>query len=200
MHILKNFAMQDKDEKHRFIDNFGFGIIVSDSLSATHLPFYLRADEGLAGTLYSHCSRANPHWKELAGAEVLVIFSGPHAYISPSWYSQSPAVPTWNYAAVHGYGVVSLLDDMQTIDALKNISSKYEPELLIKKDILTDAYRDKLLSGIVGFKVELSHLQGQSKIGQNRKKQDQQQVFKALSNSSDFDSLALASYMQPFMQ
>ena len=200
MHILKNFAMQDKDEKHRFIDNFGFGIIVSDSLSATHLPFYLRADEGLAGTLYSHCSRANPHWKELAGAEVLVIFSGPHAYISPSWYSQSPAVPTWNYAAVHGYGVVSLLDDMQTIDALKNISSKYEPELLIKKDILTDAYRDKLLSGIVGFKVELSHLQGQSKIVQNRKKQDQQQVFKALSNSSDFDSLALASYMQPFMQ
>jgi transcriptional regulator len=199
MHILKKFNMPDMAEKHAFVNKFGFGVIVSGSLTGTHLPFYLRADEGVAGTLYSHCSRANPHWKELDGAEVLVIFSGPHSYISPSWYSQSPAVPTWNYASVHAYGVVSLLDKEQTIEAVENITSKYEPELLITKDILTDAYRDKLLSGIVGFKVELSHLEGQSKIGQNRKKQDQVQVFDALSNSTNLDSLALANYMRPFM-
>lgn len=191
--------MQDKAEKHRFINNFGFGVIVSGSLTGTHLPFYLCTEEGEIGALYSHFARANPHWKELQSAQVLIIFSGPHSYISPSWYSQTPAVPTWNYAAVHAYGVVSLLDDGQTIEAVENITCKYEPELLITKDILTDAYRDKLLSGIVGFKVELTHLEGQSKIGQNKKKQDQVQVFNALSNSNNLDSLALASYMRSLM-
>jgi transcriptional regulator len=196
MHILKNFHMQDSAEMHSFIDKFSFGVIVSDSLSGTHLPFYLRPDEGASGTLYCHFSRATPHWKELENTEVLVIFSGPHSYISPSWYSQAPAVPTWNYAAVHCYGVASVVDDAQTIEVLENMMGKYEPELLQNRDIVTDAYRDKLLAGIVGVKIELSHMQGQAKLGQNRKMEDQNKVLDALSKSNKLDSLALADYMR----
>ena len=110
-------------------------------------------NEGEKGILYTHCAKANSHWKELDQTEVLVVFTGPHSYISPSWYAQSPGVPTWNCSGVHAYGVVSLLNDSDTLDAVEEVVNKYEPELLIKRDIITDEFRDKLLSGIVGFKM-----------------------------------------------
>ncbi|SFF98638.1 FMN-binding negative transcriptional regulator [Neptunomonas qingdaonensis] len=140
MYIPSNMKMDDLSTAHDFIDEFGFGVIVSDSLTGTHLPFVLHRDEGDNGVLYSHCAKANPHWKELDNKEVLIIFSGPHSYISPSWYAQSPAVPTWNYAAVHAYGIVSLLDDKQTLDAVEAVVGQYEPGLLIDKNIISDEF------------------------------------------------------------
>lgn len=188
--------MKDESVIHNFINEFGFGVIVSNSLTGTHLPFVLHREEGEYGVLYSHCAKANPHWKELNGENVLIIFSGPHSYISPTWYAQSPAVPTWNYASVHAYGKVSLLNDSQTLEVVEEVVHKYEPELLVKRDVITNEFRDKLLTGIVGFKIELSNIEGKLKLGQQRKLEDQIGVYDALKNSEDINAQSLAQYMK----
>jgi len=196
MYIPKNLKMEGKAEIHNFINEFGFGVIVSKSLTGTHLPFVLHREEGEHGVLYTHFAKPNRHWKELDGEEVLIIFSGPHSYISPNWYAQPPAVPTWNYAAVHVYGKVSLLNDSQTLEVVEEVVHKYEPELLVKRDVITNEFRDKLLSGIVGCKIELSNIEGKLKLGQQRKPEDQIGVYNALKNSKDLDAQSLAQYME----
>ncbi|MDG1121233.1 MAG: FMN-binding negative transcriptional regulator [Glaciecola sp.] len=195
MFIPKHNKMDNLSVAHDFIDEFSFGLVVSNSLTGTHLPFVLHKNEGEMGTLYTHCAKANSHWKELDSTEALIVFTGPHSYISPSWYAKSPGVPTWNYSAVHVYGTVSLLNDSETLDVVEEVVHKYEPELLVKRDIITPEFRDKLLSGIVGFKIELSTIEGTLKLGQQRTKEDQIGVYKALSNANDLDSRALANYM-----
>jgi transcriptional regulator len=196
MYIPSNIKIDDISIAHNFINEFGFGVIVTSSLTGTHIPFVLHNEEGEKGVLYSHCARANKHWQELDGSDVLIIFMGPHSYISPSWYAQSPGVPTWNYSAVHAYGKVSLLNDTQTLEAVEEVVNKYEPDLLVKRDIITDEFRDKLLSGIVGFKIEISDIECKLKLGQQRKSEDQSGVYNALLNSSDFDAQSLAQHMK----
>ena len=198
MYIPNKFKMTEINTKHKFIHEFGFGVIVSsdDGLSATHLPFVLHADEGEQGMLYAHCAKANPLWKNLDGQKVLVIFTGPHGYISPSWYTTKPAVPTWNYTAVHAYGVASLLEPHQTLEAVEQVVEKYEPQLLVERDIVTDQIKDKMLAGIVGFKIALTTLEGQLKLGQNKSKDDQTGVLHALNNSNNVNNLMLSNYMQ----
>jgi transcriptional regulator len=198
MYIPNTFKMTEITHKHQFIDEFGFGVVISsaDGLSGTHLPFVLHADEGEQGVLYAHCAKANPHWKDLEGQNVLVIFTGPHSYISPSWYTTKPAVPTWNYTAVHAYGVASLLDPHQTLKAVEQVVEKYEPQLLVQQDIVTDQIKHKMLAGIVGFKIALTTLEGQLKLGQNKSKDDQTGVLNALNNSNNLNDLMLSNYMQ----
>jgi transcriptional regulator len=197
MFTPSKFKMTDTTDKHEFIQEYGFGVVISadNGLSATHLPFVLKADEGEQGVLYAHCAKANTHWNTLQGQNVLVIFTGPHAYISPSWYKTQPAVPTWNYTAVHAYGVASLLNPQDTLTAVDEVVKKYEPQLLVSPDIVTDQIKHKLLAGIVGFKVELTTIEGQLKLGQNRSQEDQAGIYKTLSNSQDLSDLALAKYM-----
>ncbi|KJZ15257.1 transcriptional regulator [Marinomonas sp. S3726] len=217
MYTPKNLTMEDTAQIHAFMKAFSFAVLVSNTnnttddkneikshqhhevnnLNGTHLPFLLNEQEGV---LYSHMARANPHWKSLEGAEVLIIFSGPHAYISPTWYAKSPAVPTWNYAAVHAYGKVSLLNDDDTLNVIDDTLKTYEPSLLETneegiKEPVTDEFKHKLLSAIVGFKVEITKLEGKLKLGQHRPKADQEGVFKALSESPRLDDQALAQYM-----
>jgi transcriptional regulator len=198
MFIPNKFKMTEIGDKHQFIHEFGFGVVISsaDNLSATHLPFVLQTDEGEQGVLYAHCAKANPLWKNLDGQHVLVIFAGPHSYISPSWYNSKPAVPTWNYTAVHAYGTVTLLNQQDTLKAVDQVVEKYEPQLLVKHDIVTDQLKYKMLAGIVGFKIELTKLEGQLKLGQNRSQGDQEGAYHGLKNSSNFDNLALAKYMR----
>jgi transcriptional regulator len=188
--------MSEKSEIHDFIDEYGFAVIVSDTLVGSHLPFMLNRVEGEFGVLYAHCALANPQWKILEGANAMVIFSGPHAYISPTWYARSPAVPTWNYAAVHAYGVVSLLDGNQTLDVVQQLVKKYEPSLMNNKTVLADDNVEKLLNAIVGFKITLNRLDGKLKLGQHRKSDDQTGVYQALSTSLNNDDQALAQYMK----
>ncbi len=196
MYTPNNTKMDELSVIHDFIDEFGFGLIVSGSLTGTHIPFVLHRNEGEKGALYTHCAKANSHWKELDQTDVLVVFTGPHSYISPSWYAHSPGVPTWNYAAVHVYGIVSRLNDSDTLDAVEEVVNQYEPELLNKRDVVTDEFRDKMLLGVVGLKIEITKIQGKLKLGQQRINEDQIGVYDALSNSSEFDRLALANYMK----
>ncbi|MEW6981275.1 FMN-binding negative transcriptional regulator [Colwelliaceae bacterium 6471] len=196
MYIPEKMKITDKNDSHQFIKNHGFATIVSKTLNATHLPFLLDENEGEHGTLYCHFARANPHWQQLENNDALVIFNGPHAYISPTWYAGKPNVPTWNYAAVHVYGTFELLDDEQTLAVVNNTIAKYEPQLLKQDDIIPADYRDKLLKGIVGGKITINEIAGKYKLGQHRKAEDQQGVVKGLAQCQDQDSAALLSFMQ----
>ena len=114
MYIPAAFAELDLTKLHDFIEQNSFGLLVSqvDGLPfATHLPFLLERTAGPHGTLVGHMARANPQWQEAGGQTALAIFSGPHAYISPTWYEAEQVVPTWNYTAVHAYGRVQIIED-----------------------------------------------------------------------------------------
>ena len=121
MYIPTAFAETDAKKLHDFIAANSFGLLISTHQGepfATHLPFLLERDAGPHGALAGHVARANPHWRDLDGQNVLAVFSGPHAYVSPSWYESDGVVPTWNYVAVHAYGVCRLVDD---VDGLTRI-------------------------------------------------------------------------------
>jgi len=191
MHTPEKWKMKSNQDIHRFINANGFAAIISDNLEASHLPLMLNSAEGDQGTLYGHFAKSNSHWKPLDGAKVLVIFSGPHAYISPTWYQKQPAVPTWNYSAVHVTGVIQLTDHETTIQALEQLVEKYEPSLEIAED-----FKMKLAHGIVGFKINITSMQGKEKLGQHRSKEDQLGVSQALSTSADLESQLLHQYMR----
>src|ERR1700677_1757380 len=102
MYIPTAFAESDPTKLHDFIEQHSFGLLVSQvdgQLFASHLPFLLERTTGSHGCLVGHMARANPQWKQITGQNSLVVFSGPHAYISPTWYESEQVVPTWNYAA-----------------------------------------------------------------------------------------------------
>ena len=146
--------------------------------------------------MYGHVARANPHLKELDGSEVLVIFTGPHGFISPTWYQDKPAVPTWNYTSVHAFGTASLLADHETTATIDATLERYEPALLTTNKILPDDYKVRLLAGIVGFKVVINRLEGKAKLSQNRSSADREGVMNHLAASGDAMSLALAAMMK----
>src|SRR3954469_15609634 len=113
MYIPAAFAERDLTKLHDFIEQHSFGLLVSqvDGLPfASHLPFLLDRTAGPHGTLIGHMARANPQWRTLAGQMALVVFSGPHAYVSPTWYEAANTVPTWNYAAVHATGRAEVVE------------------------------------------------------------------------------------------
>lgn len=196
MYIPKSLTMEPENSVAQFISDYGFGILMSESLEATHLPFLHAANEGELGTLYSHMARANSHWKELQDKQVMVVFAGPHAYISPTWYASGPAVPTWNYAAVHVYGKFELLSDEQTIQVVKDTVKKYEPELLNNPQVMPEDYQQKLSKAIVSFKLTISRVDAKHKLGQQRKIEDQQGVVEALESSDNLDAVGLSQYMR----
>eukprot|EP00493_Phyllostaurus_siculus_P004185 UN04205 len=122
--------IDDNAELLALIQTWSFANVVSEDLQASHLPLVLDRSTGGNDALLGHFARANPHWKQLDGGRVLVIFNGPHAYISPSWYAAGPAVPTWNYAAVHVHGQLTLCDAAGTAEVTVKMMAYYEPSLL----------------------------------------------------------------------
>lgn len=214
MYIPNKMSMKSIDTIHQFIEDFNFGIIVSNrisniasdnilvdhqpTLTASHLPFILMREEGHLGTLYCHFAEANPQWTTLNNENLMVIFNGPHSYISPKWYASKPAVPTWNYAAVHIHGVAEYISDEQTINVINQTIEKHEPSLLKQKgkeEIVTEQYKTRLLSGVHAIKVTITQIEGVEKLGQNRSTADQQGIMIGLENSRRSDASALLSYM-----
>ena len=196
MYTPKKMIMADSENIATFIAGNSFGLMVSPSLTATHLPFVFHPDEGNRGMLYGHVARANPHWKELEGQQVLVAFTGPHAYISPTWYQAPEAVPTWNYAAVHCYGTVEMLDAEETERAMKVLVNTFEPGLMEKRQLMPAEFVSKKRQAIVAFKIRLDDIQAKEKLGQHRSEDDQRGVLAALENSPRTDNQQLADYMK----
>jgi len=201
MYIPPAFRVEDARKLAAFIQRHSFATLVTHDGTApfaSHLPMLFRPDAGSHGTLVSHMARANPQWQHFAsGSEVLAIFHGPHGYISPSWYQTAPAVPTWNYATVHAYGVPTVLTEHErVVSLLRETVSAYEASF--KRpwpgDLPVD-FRDRLMLAIVAFEIPVTRIEGKFKLGQNRPAADTQGVFDALSRSADADSLALARMM-----
>ncbi|WP_299491854.1 FMN-binding negative transcriptional regulator [uncultured Shewanella sp.] len=188
--------MNSIDDLHEFIEAYPFGVLMSSDLTATHLPFIVDIDEKGNARLYGHFARANRHWRQLSDAEVLVVFNGPHDYISPRWYVSQPNVPTWNYAALQVKGMLSLLDDTQTLDVMERTFTQFEPDLVVDSPVSTLVYRQTLLAGIVAFKIDIAHWQGKQKLGQQKSLADQQGVVRGLQASNTPDAQGLLAYMQ----
>ncbi len=170
MFIPASFRIDDRDTLFAFIERYGFATLVSTDPNgvpfATHVPLLLDRSSDL---LLGHIARANPQWEMFADRESLAVFHGPHAYVSPTWYAVAPAVPTWNYAAVHVYGTPRVIDTERTADVVDQLVSKYESHRPNPwtGDIPAD-YRRRLLAGVVGFEMPLTRIEGNFKLGQNR--------------------------------
>jgi transcriptional regulator len=190
------FRQDDLTELHRQILDCRLATVVSQgasSLQASHLPLLLEPGEGQFGTLYGHFARANPQWRDLAdGAEALVIFQGPEAYISPSWYAakaeHGKVVPTWNYIAVHAQGRAEVFEDAERLlQLVSRLSDRHEagrPQPWAVSEAPRD-YIDGMLRAIVGFALPIERLQGKWKLGQNRSAADQAGVREGLAASLD---------------
>jgi transcriptional regulator len=201
MYIPPAFGVTDPSKLAAFIQQHSFATLISHDGTApfaSHLPMLFHPGAGSHGTLVSHMARANPQWQHFAaGSEVLVIFHGPHSYISPSWYQTELAVPTWNYATVHAYGVPTVISEHErVVSLLREMVSAYEaPFEKPWPGILPDDYRDKQMRGIVAFEIPVNRLEGKFKLGQNRSTEDAQGVFEVLSRSDDADGRAVARMM-----
>jgi transcriptional regulator len=161
---------------------------------ATHLPLTVK-DEGPHGTLEGHFARANPHWQVLGTGETLVVFPGPHSYVSPTLYAEPLSVPTWNYIAIHAYGTLQLVEDEPGKDALlKNLIAQHEPAYADHWRGLPEGFRRTMLAGIVGFRIPITRIEGKFKLSQNRPESDRRNVYKAHAAGTE-DQQSLAAWM-----
>lgn len=192
MHVPDKWQLEDRARIVEFMQANSFAVVVSPSLQASHIPLIL---DQSCNKLMGHVARANPHWREISEQKALVIFGGEHSYISPTWYTNKPAVPTWNYAAIHVKGKVTLMNDEDTFEALNKMLSFYEAELLNARDVVTAEFQEKLLKGIVGFSIDIEDVDAKIKLGQHRSKEDQLGVVNGLEKSRSHGAKALLSYM-----
>lgn len=166
---------------------------------ATHLPILVDERRGPLGTLRGHVARANPHWRYLAaGRPTLVVFSGAHAYVSPSWYATHPAVPTWNYVAVHASGTGALVEDAEQVRTLlADLVRVYESpgSEAWSLEALPADYVAGMQRGIVAFEIPIARLEGKAKLSQNRDAVDQGRTREALAASDDPVARAVAALM-----
>jgi transcriptional regulator len=198
MYIPKAFEVTDLSTLHEFIETYTFGTLVTvagEQPVATRLPLILDRARGRQGSLLGHVARANPQWRSFDGdRQCLVMFDGPHAYISPSWYATSPAVPTWNYAAVHVYGIPRPLHDTgqlaELVDRLVGIYEAGMPQPWPGR--LPADFKAAMLKAIVGFTIEIDRIEGKFKLGQNRPVEDRTGTVVRLERSTDQTARALA--------
>lgn len=162
---------------------------------ATHLPLIVK-DEAEHGVIEGHFAKANRHWQSLAGRDTLVIFSGPHSYVSPTLYTEPLSVPTWNYIAVHAYGTMELIDDEDGKDMLlEGLIELHEPAYAERWREMPAGFRRTMLAGIVGFRIVISKIEGKFKVSQNRSETERHNV-QAAHAAGTPDQQSLASWMQ----
>ncbi|MBI1347377.1 FMN-binding negative transcriptional regulator [bacterium] len=199
MYLPAAFHETDLATIHAFIELHSFGLLTSqgDELPlGTHLPFLLDRTTGPQGTLIGHMAKANPHWRYADGETVMVVFHGPHAYITPTWYAAENVVPTWNYVAVHAYGVFELVDDDETLDIVAQTVERYEqPQAQPWKFERDTDFARKLLAAIVGFRIEVTRLEGKWKLSQNHSLERRERVIAGLQQQGDADAVAIAALM-----
>jgi len=175
-----------------------------DHIDANHIPLLLSEQAGTLGCLSGHIARANPIWRDCReGAEVLAIFHGPNAYISPGWYPSKAetgkVVPTWNYVAVHAYGSLRFVEDAGYIRAcLETLTDLHEtglPEPWRVSDAPAD-FIAKLIESVVGIEITIKRLSGKWKISQNQPQPYQQGVIQGLKSCKNMHSQEMADFMQ----
>jgi len=198
LYIPAHFRIDDPETLRAFIEANAFGTLVTSGpggLHVSHIPFVIEsAPDGLR--LLGHVARANPQAGALEQAtDIVAIFQGPHAYVSPTWYEHHPAVPTWNYAVAHVRGRLSPLDEFGLRDLLGKLSAKYEGDRpgAWRVDAAPGDFIDTLVGTITGFAIAVERVEGKFKLSQNRPGHDAKRVADALEREGE---VALASLMR----
>jgi transcriptional regulator len=188
--------LENRAELLEFMRANNFVLLVTGTggaLHASHLPVVIE-ESGERLKLDMHMARNNPQWHEFFDEEVLAVFSGPHAYISPRWYEQKPRVPTWNYAAVHAYGIPRIITEPQAKHASqRRLVASLDPQWLPKFDALPAEYVSSMLEGIVNFEIPVTRIETRWKLSQNRGRREQELIAAALEQSADAGERSLAA-------
>jgi transcriptional regulator len=198
MYIPSFNKFEDQQKVVAFMQRYSFASIVSvkDNIPvATHLPFSVKVENDQI-ILRAHFAKANLQAKDSVGQQVLVIFTEPHAYISPKNYEKAENVPTWNYLAVHAYGKCTLIEGEENkATLLEETIKNYELDYLKQWDSLSEDYKRKMMNGITAFEIVVDDLQAKAKLSQNRSETEQQNIIADLGKSTDTTEREIAAYM-----
>ncbi|HEX8169590.1 MAG TPA: FMN-binding negative transcriptional regulator [Thermoanaerobaculia bacterium] len=189
MYMRPSTVARDAAHVREILERYSFGVMVGgsgDGLFATHLPFLYDADRGEHGTLVAHLARANAHVQQLErGEPQLVIFSGPHGYVSPSWYVRRDTAPTWNYIAVHCYGVpVITPEPLRAIQRLVDVAEANRPNPWRVAE-LSEAERQRLLARVVAFEIPLTRIEAKFKLSQGELPENTAAAIEVLDREGD---------------
>jgi transcriptional regulator len=188
--------VEDRAEVLAFMRANNFALLVTGtggSLHASHLPVMVQ-ERNQELVLDMHMARNNAQWQEFLDEEVLVVFAGPHAYVSPRWYEDKERVPTWNYAAVHVYGLPKVISDPKhKYESQRRLVQALDPQWLPSFDALTPRYVEGMLQGIVNFEIAVTRLETRWKLSQNRSRREQELIAAELERSGDSAERALAA-------
>ena len=203
MYTPPAFSLDEVADIHRVMSEARSATLVTatdQGLIGTPLPTLLEASEGPNGTIYAHVARANPQWRLPSIGEAMAIFTGPQAYVTPSWYATKQethkVVPTWNYVAVHAYGSVEFFDDQdRLLDVVTRLTRLHERSRADRWEVADApaAFIQSQLKGIVGLRMPISRLEGKRKMSQNRNAADRAGVIDGLSKSDRLEDQFVAS-------
>lgn len=208
MYIPTAYALEDREAILELLREHGFALLVTldqaGCPSASHIPLLYEAKRGKFGLLAGHLARGNPQAGELAalarrGGEALAVIQGPHAYVSPSWYRPGPAVPTWNYLAVHLYGVPRLLDDDGAVAAHLERMVEFHEASFERPWRVQDQcpqFLGGMRRGVVAFEIPVARLEAKAKLSQNRPAQDRRRVAAALEEQGGEGASRTARWMR----
>ncbi len=202
MYVPKAFQEDDLEKLVTFMQTNSFATLVStvDGVPvASHIPMVVTVQDNVV-RLTGHLAKPNPQWQSFGTSESLAIFTGPHAYISPSLYEKRESVPTWNYIAVHAYGlpqVITLNDSQELMNKMiHEMIDTYESSYKSQWEGLSNKFREGIMNGIVGFEMTVTRLEGKYKLSQNRSHTDQANVANTLLHSSDLAAYAIGAAMK----
>lgn len=199
MYIPPYYKENDELKLIEFMQAYNFATLIStnnSNICATHLPFVIEK-RGAKLILVCHMAKANPQWEVFTQNEVLVIFQGPHAYISPTHYEKQQNVPTWNYIAVHATGKAKIISEPSEVIALmEKTINHFEKGFYEQWKNLSSEYVNGMLRAIVGFEIEVTKLEGKFKLSQNKTKNEQQNIVDSLGNSEDTAQTEISKEMK----
>lgn len=207
MYVPSHFEETRIEVLHQLVHEHSLGALVtlgSDGLDANHIPFELDADPAPLGTLRAHVARGNPVWRDFSkDIDALVVFQGPQAYITPSWYQTKretgKVVPTYNYIVVHAHGPMRVVEDPGWLRALvERLTNRYEAARPVPWKVADapDVFVEKQLRAIVGLEIPIKRLVGKWKVSQNRPEADREAVVQGLREMGDADALAMANWVE----
>lgn len=203
LYVPRVFAVQERAAVARLLHDYPFATLITPQQGepmVTHLPLVHVCDCEPHGTLLGHFARANPHSRPTV-AESIAIFHGPHAYVSPSWYTEpAAAVPTWNYAVAHVHGMLQLATDpAETRAIIDHMITRFESARAAPWSIGLDAVRlEALVGGIVGFRLKVKRIEAKFKLSQNRTGEDARRVADALAAEGHAEAEATAAWMRTY--
>ena len=204
MYTPKHYEVTDRSKMLEFMKSNNFGILFSHTGGepmATHLPFIIEEESGEQGLILGHMARANRQWRYADGQQVLVVFHGPHTYVSPTWYQAEDTVPTWDYVAVHATGVFKALEDRSELEeSVGRLTAQHEasqPQPW-QMDFSTD-YSEQMLKRIVAFQIEITSIQGKWKLNQNHPEERRERVSEKLKTLGGEVNLQIAGLIDEDM-